>query len=55
MRHAALLGAAMFGLAAAHGDHSHANTVPEVDPNADWMTKHMAGLSPPLCPPSSPD
>lgn len=44
MRHGTLLGAAMaVGLAAAHGDHSKGNVAPQVDPNADWMTKHMAG------------
>lgn len=43
MRHAALFGAALVGLAAAHGDHSKTGRAPEVDPNADWMTKHMAG------------
>jgi hypothetical protein len=43
MRHETLLGAAMaVGLAAAHGDHSKGKVTPQVDPNADWMTKHMA-------------
>ncbi|KOS22024.1 putative calcium-binding protein [Escovopsis weberi] len=37
---AILLGAAVLaGLAMAHGDHSKS---PSIDPNADWMTKHMA-------------
>jgi hypothetical protein len=28
--------------ALAHGDHA-ASTKPEVDENADWITRHMAG------------
>lgn len=42
-----LLCSAIAGLAIAHGSHSQK---PIVDPNANWMTKHMAGEFPP--PPS---
>lgn len=45
MRAETIIGAAIISLATAHGDHSKTNGAPEVDENADWMTKHMAGRS----------
>ncbi|RFU26194.1 hypothetical protein B7463_g10143, partial [Scytalidium lignicola] len=37
---------AMAGLTAAHGGGSHQKPI-EVDPDADWATRHMAASSPP--------
>ncbi|KAL6855311.1 hypothetical protein ACO1O0_006452 [Amphichorda felina] len=42
MRPETLIGAAIVGLAAAHGDHGQTDGAPDVGENADWMTKHMA-------------
>lgn len=43
MRAETLISATLIGLAAAHGDHARTDGAPEVDENANWMTKHMAG------------
>lgn len=48
MRHALLVAVGLLGRAFAHGDHSDSGSSsqqPLVGENADWMTKHMAGMS----------
>jgi hypothetical protein len=41
MRSELLFSVCLAGLTAAHGSHSQKIVVPD---NADWMTKHMAGM-----------
>lgn len=43
MRASDLVGATLFGLVTAHGDHVKTGGAPEVPADANWMTKHMAG------------
>ena len=46
MRCSLLIAAGALGRVLAHGDHSKRDSQkPMVDNKADWMTKHMAGMS----------